>query len=293
MYDYETLLYSFSDSIATITLNRPERMNSATLNMMKDLLRAFDRTDADDDVKAVIVTGAGDRAFCAGADLGAGSGQTFDYASRSDAQERSEVNGIYRDTGGLVTLRIFDSLKPVIGAVNGIAVGFGATLLLAMDIRMASASARFGYPFVRRGIVPEAASAWFLPRIVGISTALEWCYSGRVFPAAEALNRGLVRSLHQPEDLMESARSIAREIVEQASPVSVALTRQMMWRMLGSSHPMEAHEIDSRAVQERGMSADCKEGVASFLEKRLPQFPDHVSKDLPPFFPWWTNPEFE
>jgi enoyl-CoA hydratase/carnithine racemase len=293
MSDYETLLYSVSDNIATVTLNRPERMNGATLNMMKDLLRVFDRTDADDEVKSVIVTGAGDKAFCAGADLSAGSGQTFNYASRSDEQDRPVANGIYRDTGGLVTLRVFDSLKPVIGAVNGIAVGFGATFLLAMDIRVASLTARFGYPFVRRGIVPEAASAWFLPRIVGISTALEWCYTGRVFPAVEALNRGLVRSLHEPRDLMDSARSIAREIIEQASPVSVALIRQMMWRMLGSSHPMEAHKIDSRAVQQRGMSADCKEGIASFLEKRPPKFPGRVSKDLPRFFPWWTNAEFE
>jgi enoyl-CoA hydratase/carnithine racemase len=293
MADYETLLYSLSDGIATVTLNRPERMNCATLGMMKDLLKVIDRTDADDEVKAVVVTGAGDRAFCAGADLSSASTATFDYAARSDQGERPVVNGIYRDTGGLVTLRIFDSLKPVIGAVNGVAVGFGATFLLAMDIRVASTTARFGYPFVRRGIVPEAAAAWFLPRIVGISTALEWSYSGRLFPAAEALERRLVRSLHEPQELLPAAYAIAREIADNASPVSIALTRQMMWRMLGASHPMEAHKIDSRAVQERGRSTDGKEGIVAFMEKRSPIFSGRVSRDLPCFFPWWTNPEFE
>jgi len=293
MTDYETLLYSVTDGIATITLNRPERMNGATLGMMQDLLNVFDRTDSDDEVKAVIVTGAGNKAFCAGADLGAGSTGTFDYASRSDQGNRLVVNGVYRDTGGLVTLRVFDSLKPVIGAVNGVAVGFGATVLLPMDIRIAATTARFGYPFVRRGIVPEAASAWFLPRIVGIATALEWCFSGRVFPACEALERRLIRSVHEPQELMDVASTIAREIADHASPVSVALTRHMMWRMLGASHPMEAHKIDSRAVQETGKSADGKEGIAAFLEKRAPVFAGRVSQDLPRFFPWWTNPEFE
>jgi enoyl-CoA hydratase/carnithine racemase len=293
MSDYETLLYSVADGIATITLNRPERRNGATLGMMQDLLDVFDRTDSDDAVKAVIVTGAGNKAFCVGADLGADSTATFDYSSRSDQRKRLVVNGIYRDTGGLVTLRIFDSLKPVIGAVNGVAVGFGATVLLPMDIRIASTTARFGYPFVRRGIVPEAASAWFLPRIVGIATALEWCFSGRVFAASEALERRLIRSVHEPTELMNVASAIAREIVDHASPVSVALTRHMMWRMLGAAHPMEAHKIDSRAVQETGKSADGREGISAFLEKRAPVFAGRVSGDLPRFFPWWTNPEFE
>ena len=263
-HEFETLLYSVEDGIATITLNRPDRMNAFTPRMMLDMIEAFDLTDADDGVKVVIVTGAGERAFCAGADLGSG-GNTFDYKDRGDAiREEAKVGDVYRDGGGRVTLRIYDSLKPVIAAVNGAAVGIGVTMQLPMDIRLASTSARFGFVFARRGITPEAASSWFLPRVVGMQTALEWCYTGRVFPAQEALDRGLVRSLHAPEDLMPAARALAREIADNVAPVSVALTRQMLWRGAGFDHPMEAHKADSRAIMARGASADAREGVTVF-----------------------------
>ncbi|MGE5501043.1 MAG: crotonase/enoyl-CoA hydratase family protein [Ignavibacteriales bacterium] len=290
--EFETLLYSVEDGIATITLNRPDRMNAFTSTMMLDLIAAFDETDADDDVKVVIVTGAGDRAFCAGADLGSG-GSTFDYASRGEAaREEAKVGDVYRDGGGRVTLRIYDSLKPVIAAVNGAAVGIGVTMQLAMDIRLASTSARFGFVFARRGITPEAASSWFLPRLVGMQTALEWCYTGRVFPAQEALDRGLVRSLHEPGDLLPAAKALAREIADNTAPVSIALTRQMLWRGAGLRHPMDAHMADSRAIQARGASGDAKEGVTSFLEKRAPVYPNKVSAELPDIWPEWKAPQF-
>ncbi|HEX5776415.1 MAG TPA: crotonase/enoyl-CoA hydratase family protein [Caulobacteraceae bacterium] len=289
---FETLLYSVEDGIATITLNRPDRMNAFTPRMMLDLIEAFDATDADDAVKVVIVTGAGERAFCAGADLGSG-GNTFDYKDRGDAiREEAKVGDVYRDGGGRVTLRIYDSLKPVIAAVNGAAVGIGVTMQLPMDIRLASTTARFGFVFARRGITPEAASSWFLPKVVGMQTALEWCYTGRVFPAQEALDRGLIRSLHAPEDLMPAARALAREIADNVAPVSVALTRQMLWRGAGFDHPMEAHKADSRAIMARGASADAREGVTSFLEKRTPSYPNKVSSDLPDIWPEWKEREF-
>jgi len=290
--EFETLLYSVEDGIATITLNRPDRMNAFTPKMMAEMIAVFDATDADDAVKAVIVTGAGDRAFCAGADLGSGD-NTFDYAGRGDRiRDEGKVGDIYRDGGGRVTLRIFDSLKPVIAAVNGAAVGVGVTMQLPMDIRLASTSARFGFVFAKRGITPEAASSWFLPRLVGMQTSLEWCYTGRVFPAQEALDRGLVRSLHAPDELMDAARAIAREIADNAAPVSIALTRQMLWRGAGMDHPMEAHKADSRAIMARGASADAREGVTSFLEKRTPDYPNTVSADLPDIWPDWKAPEF-
>jgi enoyl-CoA hydratase/carnithine racemase len=288
---FETILYAVEDGVATITLNRPDRLNAFTARMMLDMIAAFDATDADDAVKAVIVTGAG-RGFCAGADLSSGA-ETFNYEARGEqAREEAKVGDVYRDGGGRLTLRIFDSLKPVIAAVNGPAVGIGVTMQLAMDIRIASEAARFGFVFARRGIAPEAASSWFLPRIVGISKALEWCYSGRVFPAAEALEGGLVRSVHTAEDLLPAARAIAREIVENTAPVSVSLIRQMMWRNLGAAHPMEAHRVDSRAIQARGRSRDAAEGVSAFLEKRAPTYPDQVSTDLPDIWPNWAPPEF-
>ena len=293
---YEQILYSVEDGVLTITLNRPEKLNSFTSTMMTELIDAFDRADADDDVRAIIVTGAG-RAFCAGADLSAGA-KTFDYAQRNDRPEKKGTpmlaNGqpdlsheSVRDGGGRVSLRIFECLKPVIAAVNGPAVGIGVTMQLPMDIRLASENARFGFVFARRGITPEACSAWFLPRIVGISRALEWTYSGRVMPAAEALAGGLVSEVLPPDDLLPRARALAREIADNAAPVSVALTRQMLWRMLGADHPMEAHRIDSRAIYMRGRSADVREGVTSFLEKRPAQFTDRVSQDMPDFVPWW------
>jgi enoyl-CoA hydratase/carnithine racemase len=288
----QTLLYDVTDHIATITLNRPDRMNAFTAEMRDDLIAAFDKTDADDNVKAVIVTGAG-KAFCAGADLGSG-GNTFNYAERADERRNSaKVGDVYRDGGGMTTLRMFNSLKPIIGAINGAAVGIGMTMQLPMDIRMASTQARFGFVFSRRGIVPEAASSWFLTRLVGMQTALEWCYTGKVFTAQEAFDKGLIRSLHEPEDLLPAARALAKEITENTAPVSIALTRQMMWRMAGADHPMRAHQIDSRVMQSRGQSQDAKEGVSSFLEKRAPQYPNKVSSDMPDFFPWWDEPEFK
>jgi enoyl-CoA hydratase/carnithine racemase len=288
----QTLLYGVEDGIATITLHRPDKLNAFTPLMRDELIAAFDETDADDAVRAVIVTGAG-RAFCAGADLSSG-GKTFDYAARGEsARDKYKVGDVYRDGGGIATLRIFKSLKPVIGAINGAAVGIGMTMQLPMDIRMASTEARFGFVFARRGITPEAASSWFLPRLVGMQTALEWCFTGRVFGAQEALDRGLVRSLHAPADLLPAARALAREIGDNTAPVSVALTRQMLWRMSAAEHPMMAHRVDSRAIQARGRSADAREGVSAFLEKRTPSYPDTVSGGMPEFFPWWREPEFE
>lgn len=283
---YEQIEYGVADGVATITLHRPDKMNAFTGTMMNEIIGAFDEIDADDDVRAVIITGSG-RAFCAGADLSAG-GETFSRGG-SDVQTSA---GVPRDGGGLTTLRIFESTKPVIGAINGAAVGVGVTMTLPMDIRLASSSAKFGFVFARRGIVPEACSSYFLPRIVGISTAAEWCYTGRVFPATEALERGLVRSLHEPDDLLPAAQELAREIADNTAPVSVALTRRMLWRMLGAEHPMDAHRVDSRGIMERGRSADAREGVTSFLEKRDPEYPDKVSDGLPDIFPGWEDPEF-
>jgi enoyl-CoA hydratase/carnithine racemase len=284
--DFSQIAYDVADRVATITLQRPDQLNAFTNVMMREMIAAFDLADADDDVRAVIVTGAG-RGFCAGADL-SGGGETF---ARGGSDVTTDV-GVPRDGGGLVTLRIFESTKPVIGAINGPAVGVGVTMTLPMDIRLASTSARFGFVFARRGIVPEACSSWFLPRLVGISQAAEWCYSGRVFPAEEALAGGLVRSLHEPDDLLPAARAIATEIAEHTAAVSVALTRQMLWRMLGAAHPMDAHRVDSRGIKSRGASGDAREGVTSFLEKRPPAFPDRVSAGLPDVFPDWEPPTF-
>ena len=288
---FETITLEVEDGIATLTLNRPDKLNAFNTTMMKDLIAAFDATDADDSVRVVIVTGAG-RGFCAGADLSAGA-QTFDYDARGGEDKAARTReGVQRDGGGLVTLRIFESLKPVIAAVNGPAVGIGATMQLAMDIRMASTEARYGFVFARRGLNPEAASSWFLSKLVGIQTALEWCFTGRVFPAQEALDHGLVRSLHAPEELLPAARALAREIADNTSPVSIAITRQLIWRMAGASHPMEAHMADSRGIQIRGAMGDAREGVMSFLEKRPAEFPDKVSTDLPDIWPQWSAPIF-
>jgi len=285
--EYTQILYEVADHIATITLNRPEQLNAFTNTMMRELIDAFDQVDADDDVRVVIVTGAG-RGFCAGADL-SGGGDTF---TGGGSDEASSVKGVPRDGGGLVTLRIFDCTKPVIAAINGPAVGVGVTMTLPMDIRLASENAKIGFVFARRGIVPEACSSWFLPRLVGISQAAEWCYTGRVMTAAEAKEGRLLRSVHAPDDLLPAARAIATEIAENTAPVSVALTRQMLWRMLGAEHPMEAHRVDSRGIAERGRSADSREGVVSFLEKRPPAFPVKVSDGLPSIFPDWESPKF-
>jgi enoyl-CoA hydratase/carnithine racemase len=285
--DYTQILYSVDDHVATITLNRPDQLNAFTNTMMREIIDAFDRIDADDEVRAVIVTGAG-RGFCAGADL-SGGGETF---SGGGSDERSAVPGVPRDGGGLVTLRIFDCTKPVIAAINGPAVGVGITMTLPMDIRLVSENAKIGFVFARRGILPEACSSWFLPRLVGISQAAEWCYSGRVFGPQEAKDGRLVRSIHAPDDLLPAARAIAKEIVDNTAPVSIALTRQMLWRLLGADHPMDAHRVDSRGIAERGRSADAREGVTSFLEKRPPAFPVKVSDGLPNIFPDWETPKF-
>jgi enoyl-CoA hydratase/carnithine racemase len=282
---YETIIYEVNEGILTLTLNRPEKLNAFTRQMMNEMIDAFDRADADDSVRVIVVTGAG-RAFCAGADLSAGA-STFDASARKD-----RIDKLQRDGGGLLTLRIFDLKKPIIAAVNGAAVGIGVTMQLAMDVRLASSKARFGFVFARRGIVPEACSSYFLPRAVGISQALEWCYSGRVFDAAEAHRGGLTREPVAPEELLPQAYAMAREIADNASPVAVALTRHMMWKMLGADHPMEAHKIDSRGIHSRGKSADTKEGIEAFFEKRDANFPDKVSSDMPPYFPWWDEREF-
>lgn len=280
---YETIQTEVDAGVLTLTLSRPERLNAFTPRMQAELIEAFDAIDADDAVRAVVVTGAG-RGFCAGADLGAG-GQTFDSSGREPAEA-------HRDGGGLVSLRIFECRKPVIAAINGPAVGVGITMTLPMDVRLASMTARMGFVFSRRGIVPEACSSWFLPRLVGIAQAMEWVATGRVFDAAEAKEGGLVSRILPPQDLVPTAQALGREIAENTSAVSVALSRQMLWRMLGASHPMEAHRLDSRAIYAMGRSPDAYEGVQSFLEKRAPRFPMKVSSDMPEFFPWWETPPF-
>jgi enoyl-CoA hydratase/carnithine racemase len=286
--EFEQITTELDDRVLTITLNRPERLNAWTETMFGELMQVFDRADADDEVRAVIVTGAG-RAFCAGADLERG-GETF------TKREHEDPDSIPRDSGGQLTLRIFESTKPVIAAINGPAVGIGATMTLPMDVRLAADDARIGFVFVRRGIVPEACSSWFLPRVVGISRAMEWVATGRVFDAQEALEGRLVRSLHPKAELLDAARALAREIAANAAPVSVALARRMLWTMLGAEHPMLAHRADSRGMYYRGRSADAAEGIAAFLEKRpggRVQFPDRVSEGLPDILPGWAAPAFE
>ncbi len=291
MSDFQQISYEVEDRIATLTLNRPDKLNAFTSRMVHEVCGAFDLADADDDVRAVIVTGAG-RAFCAGADMSEG-GATFQKTSGADIDPDSEQSSLKgRDGGGIVSLRIFNSLKPVIAAVNGPAVGVGSTMLLPMDIRLASNTARFGFVFTQRGIVPEAASSWFLPRVVGISQALEWSFLGDVFEADEALSGGLVRSLHEPDDLMPAARAIATRLAEKTSSVSVAMARQQLWRMLGASHPMEAHRVESKAVPQLGAAADAIEGVTSFLEKRPAEFTLGPANDMPEVYPWFDEPGF-
>lgn len=294
MSTFETIKLEIAAGVTTLTLHRPDRMNAFTDQMVRDMIAAFDETDANDDVRAVIVTGSG-RAFCAGADLGAG-GATFDYEKRLAA--RSGGAGKFdpdraRDGGGQVGIRIYESLKPVIAAINGAAVGVGATMTLPMDIRLAVPGAKMGFVFARRGIVPETLSSYFLPRLVGLSTALEWTMTGRVFTSEEAHARGLVRSLHAPDELLPAAQALAREIADNTAPVSVALARRMLLDMLDAGHPMEAHRLESRLMVARGQSGDAKEGVTSFLEKRAPVYPDKVSKDMPQPFPWRPTPAFK
>jgi enoyl-CoA hydratase/carnithine racemase len=298
---YETIRYDVSEGIATITLDRGDGLNAMNKQMVFELLDVFDKTDSDDAVRAVIMTGAGERAFCVGADLSSG-GETFDFgddAAWSDAGSPIRADGSVdydhagaRDGGGLIALRIFASRKPIIAAFNGVAAGVGTTMTLPMDFRLSSDKGRFGLVFARRGIVPEAASSWFLPRIVGVGKALEWCYSGRIVPAAEALEAGLLRSIHAPEELLPAARALAHELTAHGAPVSIAMTRRMMWAGLAMSHPMEAHRMDSRAVWVRGRSADAFEGVTSFLEKRAATFPDTVSEKWTEFEAFFDDPGY-
>lgn len=282
---YEQIIYDVEDNILTITLNRPDKLNAFTEQMRSEVMDALDKADADDEVKAIIFTGAG-RGYCAGADLSRGGG-TFDYSKRG-----YEPGEVVRDGGGLMTLRIYQCMKPVIGAINGPAVGVGSTMQLPMDIRIASEKARFGFVFAQRGVVPEACSSYFLPRLVGISQALDWAFSGRVFEADEALAGGLVKEVVPHDDLIPRARAIAKSYMERSSAVSVAMIRAMFWRTLAADHPMEAHQLDSRGMVAMGAAADAQEGVSSFLEKRAPKFSMKPSKDMPAFYPWWDEPEF-
>ena len=294
---YEQITSEVEDRVLTITLNRPDKLNAITHQMNNEIIDALDRADADDEVRAVIMTGSG-RAFCAGADMSAGA-DTFDYDSRAEGAGAGRADEVdwsdprIRDGGGLVSLRIYECVKPVIGAINGAAVGQGVTMTLPMDVRLASDPARFGFVFSRRGIVPEACSTYFLPRLVGVAQALRWMYAGSVFGAAEALRGGLVEAVHPPERLLEAAREIAREIVDHTAPVSVALIRQMVWRLLGADHPMEAHKLESRGVYALGQPADSREGVVSFLEKRPPEFSLKPSEDMPGFYPWWEERSYD
>lgn len=285
--NYQHISYDIKDHVLTITLNRPDRMNAFTTRMAHELIDAYGQASRDDDVKAIVLTGAG-KAFCAGADLGAGE-DTFNYDESKQGDELERI----RDTGGMVTLAMFECTKPIIVAINGAAVGIGITMTLAGDIRLTTDKAKFGFVFAQRGIVPEAASSWFLPRIVGISQALEWCLSGKIFPAQEAKDGGLVKAVYDsPEALLDAAYTLAHDIADNTSAISVVLTRQMLWRMLGADHPMEAHKVDSRGVYYTGKSADAREGVMSFLEKRKAEFQGKPSTDMPAFYPWWETRDF-
>ncbi len=287
---YSQIQYAVDGAVALITLSRPEKMNAFTRTMMAELIEALDEADADDRVRAVVFTGSGDRAFCAGADLTPeGGGHVFSDPEPVDDLADERV----RDGGGRLTLRMFDCTKPLISACNGVAVGVGATMQLPMDMRLAADTARFGFVFARRGIVPEAASSWFLPRLVGMPTALEWCMTGRLIDANEALDKGLVRSVHPQGKLLGAAMSLAEEIAANTSAVSVAMTRAMLWRLSATEHPMMAHRVDSRAIYRLSRSADAREGIASFLEKRAPNYPDTVSAHMPDFYPWWNAPGYE
>lgn len=290
MSDFTQIRLDKDGPVATITLNRPDKMNAYTRVMMDEMIRALDDTDADDAIRAVIFTGAGDRAFCAGADLTPDDGAR-PFASNEEVSDLSDE--IVRDGGGRITLRLFNSKKPLISACNGVAVGVGATMQLPMDIRLASDTARYGFVFARRGIVPEACSSWFLPRLVGPQQALEWCMTGRIFDAQEALAGGLVRSVHPQAELLDVARALAHEIADNTSPVSVAMTRAMLWRLPSDNHPMMAHRIDSRSIYRLSRGKDAIEGVQSFLEKRPAQFPSKISEDMPDFYPWWDEPAYE
>ncbi|MDB4243012.1 enoyl-CoA hydratase-related protein [Gammaproteobacteria bacterium] len=280
--DYKNILLEQRDNIAVLSLNRPNKLNAFTFSMMEEMIDALDALDADDKVHALIITGKG-RAFCAGADLSSGQ-ETFNPSFDDFAVQESDFR---RDSGGILTLRMYKFLKPIVIACNGPAVGIGASMQLAADVRLASDQARFGFVFNNRGIVPDACSSWFLPKIVGISSALELTYSGRIIDASEALKLNLVSSIHDSENLLGNAIDFAKNMVKNSAPVSIAVTRQMLWRSLEGSGPYEAHIVESKAIDSRGASKDAKEGVSSFLEKRTAEFKNKVSLDMPSFFPWW------
>jgi enoyl-CoA hydratase/carnithine racemase len=282
--EYTQIELTVSNAVATITLDRPERLNAFTGTMMNELIDACDRIDADPEVRVAVITGRG-RGFCAGADLESGA-DTFNYA------ENDDLAPAHRDGGGQAALRFYSLTKPIIAAINGPAVGVGATMTLPMDIRLASTHARFGFVFGKRGIVIDGCASWFLPRIVGISTAMEWCSTGRVMPASDALAAGLIRSIHEPDRLLPAAYELAEEIASSVAPVSASLMRSMLWRMLSAEHPMDAHRIESKLIAERGASDDAREGIESFLEKRAARYALKVPNDLPPDWKWWTEPTF-
>jgi enoyl-CoA hydratase/carnithine racemase len=287
---FTTIEFEVSEAIATITMNRPEQLNALDPTMERELLQVWDLVDGDDEIRAAVVTGAG-RAFCAGFDLSHG----FDVfrAAELRGTEETPAGGVPRDSGGLIALRMFRCTKPIIAAINGAGVGFGATFPLPMDVRLASTKARFGFVFSRRGICLDAASSWFLPRAVGLSRALEWTISGRIFDADEALDAGLVRSLHEPEDLLPAAREVALGMIESSAPVSVALNRQLLWQMSSAPRPMDAHRQESIYIAARATSPDTTEGADSFKEKRPPSFPGRVSTDMPDGFPPYEEPPFD
>lgn len=282
------LLYDVEDGVATITLNRPEQFNAVTTEMIADLVRLFDRTDEDDDVRAVIVTGSG-RAFCAGADLAGGEG-AFDFAG---GETQGSEDYLHRDSGGMFTLRVLRSVKPVIAAINGHAVGFGASMTLPMDFRVVADDAKLGFVFGSRGIVTDGAASWFLPKIVGLPRALDWCLTGRVFGPNEALEAGLVRSLHPADQVLEAARGIARSIAEGVAPMSAVFMRQLLWQNAGAETPMSAHRVESKALSVTGRGTDAREGVRAFIEKRPPQWSQRFTQDAPSWFPWVDEERFE
>jgi len=274
--DYEDIVYEVEDRVATITLYRPDKLNAQTATMTQELHAALDEAEADDDVRAVVFTGAG-RAFCAGSDMSAGPAPALPEGTPPPSSDRS----------GSISIHLFDFPKPVIGAINGAAVGFGASSTLAMDIRIGSPAARFGFVYARRGIPPESAASWFLPRIVGPERALRWMYSGEVFGAQDALDAGLLSEIVEPDALLERAYEIAHEIATQTSAVSIALIRQLVWKGLSTAHPLEIQQLESELTRGTRGTPDAKEGILSFLEQRAPAFVGTVSTDLPAPYPWW------
>ena len=286
MKNYEQIETKIEDKALIISLSRPEKLNAFTDVMMREIIDAVNLAEENNNIRAIIFTGKGEK-YCAGADLSTGE-DSFNWTDK-----KKEAKDIVRDAGGVLTLRLFKSTKPIIGAINGDAVGIGATMLLPMDVRIASDNARFGFVFAKRGIVPEAASSWFLPRLIGIDNALKLCYSANVIDAKTAKEINLISEITSQENLISRALQISDEFTKETSSISIALTRQMLWRMMGADHPMEAHKIDSRAVYALGKSGEAVEGIKSFFEKRPPEFPGKITEDMPDFYPWWDEKIFE